>query len=371
MTSLLLVPFPPPGHTEPMAALAGQLRKDGHEVAVFAESGTTRWGMSKPVPPQMYACADGAALYRHMFLGDIADMTRDIVDLAGQCEAELIVTDVLMPGGGLAAELTGLPWVSLSCAPLPELDSFRAFLPEPAVASFAPQGTRESLGLPADDDRNLLGRTSGRLHLIPTTPFFAGFPELPAQVTLVGPLVPLPPGRQAQAPSARPCVAVTTSSNPMSQLALVEARYLSAVVDALAGLDLTGLVTHEATGRPPANVRFLGRTPHDALFDQCAAVVTHGGWGAVSRALLRGLPLVLVPFYGDQPYIAARCADLGTGIVLPADTVTAAALREAIQAVIEEPRYAKAAAGLAAELLAADPLATASSMITSSHASEG
>jgi|HubBroStandDraft_1064217.scaffolds.fasta_scaffold00881_14 UDP:flavonoid glycosyltransferase YjiC (YdhE family) len=371
MTSLLLVPFPPPGHTEPMTALAARLREDGHTVTVFAESGTTRWGLRRPLPPQMYASADGAALYRHLFFGDIVAMTSDIVDLADECGAELIVADVLMPGGGLAAELAGLPWVSLSCAPVPVLDSFRLFIPDHAVPSFAPRSTRESLGLPAGDERNLLGRTSGRLHLIPATPRFSGFPELPAHVALVGPLAAVPDLHADRPPAARPVVAVTSSSNPMAWLTLVQDRYLSAVRQALAGLEVTGLIAHEAAGRPPPNVRFLGRTPHDALFDRCDAVVTHAGWGTVSRALLRGLPLVLVPFYGDQPYIAARCADLGAGIVLPADTVTAAQLRDAIRAVIEEPGYRKAAGELADELRAAAPLATASSMITSLRVLEG
>jgi UDP:flavonoid glycosyltransferase YjiC (YdhE family) len=368
MTSLLLVPFPPAGHTEPMAALAARLRQDGHTVTVFAESSLTRWGMRRPVSPGMCASADGAALYRRMFFGDVADMTRDILDLARECEAELIVTDVLMPGGGLAAELAGLPWASLSCSPLPVFDAYRAFIPEPAVACFGPRGVRESLGLPADDDRNLLGRTSGRLHLIPATPRFAGFPELPAQAPLVGPFAVIPeerPGSPKRPPTGPPGVAVTFSGNAMAQMTQVQDRYLNTVVEALTGLEVTGLVAHDATGRAPGNVRFVGRTPHEALFDRCAAVVTQAGWGTVARAVLRGLPLVLVPFYGDQPYIAARCADLGVGIALPAGTVTAAELREAIRAVLEQPGYRKAAAELAAEFTAAAPLATASSLITS------
>ncbi len=364
---VLLVPFPPPGHTEPMAALGAQLRADGHTVTVFAESATTRWSLNQPVPSQMYAAADGAALFRHLFLGDVVDMARDIVDVADACGAELIVADVMMPGGGLAAELAGLPWASVSCCPVPVLDAYRTFIPEHAVAAFAPGPTREALGLPAGDDRNLLGRVSGRLHLIPTTPHLAGFPELPAQVALVGPLAPLPP-EPREAPAGRPTVVVTASTHSLAALggrAFVQDRYLSAAVEALAGLDVAGLVTHDGTGRPPANVTFLGRVPHDELLDACTAVVTHAGWGTVSRALVRGLPLVLVPISGDQPYIAARCADLGLGIALAAESVTAAGIRDAVRAVIEEPRYRKAALELAAELRAIAPLATASSLISS------
>jgi hypothetical protein len=48
----------------------------------------------------MYAAAGGGALFRHLFLGDVADMTRDVVDLAEACGAELIVADVMMPVAG-------------------------------------------------------------------------------------------------------------------------------------------------------------------------------------------------------------------------------------------------------------------------------
>jgi len=374
---VLLVPFPPAGHTEPMAALGTRLRGDGHRVTVFAESDTTRWHLHQPVPPQMYATADSATLYRYLFLGDVVAMARDIVDLAGACGAEVVVTDVMMPGGGLAAELAGLPWASLSCCPVPALDAYRAFLPEHAVAAFDPGSTREALGLPADD-RNLLGRTSGRLHLIPTTPAFAGPQDLPAHVALVGPFAPLPPV-PLPVPSGPPVVVVTASTHATAALggrAFVQDRYVAAAVEALGGLAVTGLVTRDpvsGTGcaRPPANVRFLGPVPHEELFDRTTAVVTHAGWGTVSRALVRGLPLVLVPVSGDQPYIAARCAELGLGIALVAETVTPAELRDAVRAVVEEPRYRKATRELAAELRAMAPLATASSMITSMPASEG
>jgi len=381
MTRALLVPFPDTGHTEPMAALAARLREDGHEVAVFAESQTTRWHLRQPLPQQMYATADAATLCRHLFLGDVADMARDIVDLACASRADLIVTDVMMPGGGLAAELTGLPWVSLSCSPVPVLDAFRTFIDEPMIAAFDPRSTREALDLPADDDRNLLGRTSDRLHLIPTTPTFAGHPELgepelPAAVALTGPFAPLPSARPDPGPEP-PVVVLTASTHSLSTLggrAAVQDRYVATAVDALAGLPVTGLVTRSipsGMGRAPTNVAFLGPVPHGELFDRANAVVTHAGWGTVGRALLRGLPLVLVPISGDQPYIAARCADLGLGITLPAETMSATDLREAIRAVVEEPRYRKAAGELAVELRAMAPLATASSLITSMPASEG
>jgi UDP:flavonoid glycosyltransferase YjiC (YdhE family) len=375
VTRLLLVPFPPAGHAEPMAALAERLRAQGHAVTVFTESAASRWSLDQPVPPEMYASADGGTLFRHLFLGDVVDMTLDIVDLAKACGAERIVADVMMPGGGLAAELTGLPWVSLSTTPVPALDSYRRFIPDHAGAAFAPHSTRAALGLPLDDERGLLARTSNLLHLILSTPRFADFPDLAPEVELVGPFAPQPCGPPRRERSARPTVVVSASTHSTASLGgrgFVQERYLSAAVRALAGLDVDGLVTaHAVAGPPPENVRILGHADHDALFDQAAAVVTHAGWGTVSRALVRGLPLVLVPISGDQPYIAERCADLGIGIALEAETVTAAELREAARAVLEDDRYRKAAGALAAELREAAPLATAVSLITSSRVSEG
>jgi UDP:flavonoid glycosyltransferase YjiC (YdhE family) len=360
-----------------MAALGEQLRADGHQVTVFTEAVAARWRLNAPIPPSMFASADGGALFRHVFLGDVADMARDIAELVRARGAELVVADVMMAGAGLAADLTGLPWVSLFYSPVPELDAYRRFMPDNAVDAFTPKSTLESLGLPLDDERNLLERTSGWLHLVPTTPRFAGFPELPPEVALVGPLTPVPAAPPAGA-AGRPVVVVTTTTNPpiaLRRQILDQDRYLAAAVEALAGLEVVGLVTHQRTGShghnggAAANVQFLGRIPHQELFGRAAAVVTHAGWGTVSRALAHGLPLVLVPFLGDQHYIAGRCVELGLGIALDAGSVTAAQLRAAVRAVLTEPGYRAAAAGFAAELRAAAPLPTASSLITSLPAS--
>jgi UDP:flavonoid glycosyltransferase YjiC (YdhE family) len=373
MTRVLLVPYPPAGHTEPMAALGARLRADGHAVTTFVESDTTRWHLNQPMSPRLYATADSATLCRHLFLGDVADQARDIVDGADAARADLIVSDVMMPGGGLAAELTGRPWVSLSCSPVPALEAYRTFVPEHIADAFDPRSTRAALGLPDTDDRNLLGRTSERLHLIPTTPAFAAWPDRPPSVALVGPFAAPSASPPDADTAAQPVVVVTASTHSLASLGArtyVQDRYVAAAVRALGGLDVEGLVTREGTGPAPANVQFLGPVPHEELFDRTTVVVTHGGWGTVSRALVRGRPLVLVPISGDQPYIAERCADLGLGIALTAEP-DATELRDAIRSVIEEPRYRKAAGELAAELRAMAPLATASSMITSLPALEG
>jgi UDP:flavonoid glycosyltransferase YjiC (YdhE family) len=63
----------------------------------------------------------------------------------------------------------------------------------------------------------------------------------------------------------------------------------------------------------PENVFQLDAVPHDWLFPQMAAVVHHGGSGTTAAGLRAGVPSILVPFFGDQPYWGRRVHALGVG----------------------------------------------------------
>ncbi|HEY8480174.1 MAG TPA: glycosyltransferase [Spirillospora sp.] len=53
--------------------------------------------------------------------------------------------------------------------------------------------------------------------------------------------------------------------------------------------------------------------PHAWLFPRVAAVVHHGGAGTTAAGLRAGVPTVVCPFFGDQPYWGERVATLGAG----------------------------------------------------------
>ncbi|KAJ0405261.1 hypothetical protein P43SY_006946 [Pythium insidiosum] len=52
------------------------------------------------------------------------------------------------------------------------------------------------------------------------------------------------------------------------------------------------------------------------LHDAVVAMVSHGGYGSVTEAVLAGKPLVLVPFYGDQFLNVVYAQDVGIGVQL-------------------------------------------------------
>ncbi|GAA2906593.1 glycosyl transferase [Actinoplanes cyaneus] len=57
----------------------------------------------------------------------------------------------------------------------------------------------------------------------------------------------------------------------------------------------------------------VGEISHPALFKRVAAVVHHGGSGTTHTAARAGVPQVIVPHGGDQPYWAERVTALGIG----------------------------------------------------------
>lgn len=66
-----------------------------------------------------------------------------------------------------------------------------------------------------------------------------------------------------------------------------------------------GGLDHEGMGQND-RVFVVRHAPHDWLFQRVSAAVHHGGAGTTAAAVRAGIPSIIVPFYGDQPFWA-RC----------------------------------------------------------------
>jgi UDP:flavonoid glycosyltransferase YjiC (YdhE family) len=114
---------------------------------------------------------------------------------------------------------------------------------------------------------------------------------------------------------------------------------------------------------PPWAVVGLGR--QDELLSHADLVICGGGHGMVSKSLLAGVPLVVVPGGGDQWEIANRVVRQGSAqLVRP---LTAAALAAAVREVLSSPRYREAAQRAGASIAeVADPVRACHEALTRS-----
>jgi UDP:flavonoid glycosyltransferase YjiC (YdhE family) len=148
--------------------------------------------------------------------------------------------------------------------------------------------------------------------------------------------------------------------------------YYAAVYEAAAELPARVLLT---LGQPDADVEALGPTPANLRVERWVApadvlahadvVVSHGGFGTTLGAIAAGLPLVVVPLFGDQPDNARRIEAVGAGAAVWPDpaappeamrsSIDPVALRAAVTTVLEDPAYRRVATRLAAEMAALPP----------------
>lgn len=66
--------------------------------------------------------------------------------------------------------------------------------------------------------------------------------------------------------------------------------------------------------------------------------ITHGGMLGTIEAVHAGVPMVIIPFFGDQPTNALLLEERGLGTILQYNNITTESLIEKIQEVLEDPR---------------------------------
>ncbi|CAM5470570.1 UDP-glucose:sterol glucosyltransferase OS=Streptomyces glaucescens OX=1907 GN=SGLAU_30125 PE=4 SV=1 [Streptomyces glaucescens] len=81
------------------------------------------------------------------------------------------------------------------------------------------------------------------------------------------------------------------------------------------------------------------------LFPRAAAVIHGAAFGTTADTLRAGVPHVTVPCWADGPYWAARLAEIGVAPApVPFQRMTGERLRQAVAAVLDDPRPAERAA---------------------------
>ncbi|BBX07227.1 glycosyltransferase [Mycolicibacterium aichiense] len=274
---------------------------------------------------------------------------------------DLIVSDVITVCGGMAAELIGTPWVELNPQPLyrpsrglPPLGSglapgtgVRGRLRDAILRALTARSWKEGerqrsaarvqIGLPARDPGPVR-------RLIATLPALeVPRPDWPAEAVVVGPLhfeptdavLPVPPGDGpviVVAPSTAAIGAQGVTELVLEHL--VPGHTLPAgsrvVISRLGGEELDV---------PPWATVGLGR--QDELLTHADLVICGGGHGMLSKTLLAGVPMVVIPGGGDQWELANRVVRQGSARLIRPLAVEA--LVAEVGEVLSSPGYREAA----------------------------
>ena len=375
-----VVAGPDPGHAFPALALCLKFQAAGHAPTLLTGVewvGTARAAgvdAAELLGLDVTAADDdadaGAKIHRRA-----ARMAVQNVPLLRELAPDLVVSDVITACGGMAAELLGIPWVELNPHPLylpskglPPLGSglapgvgLRGRVRDAAMRAMTARSWRQGLrqravaragiGLPAHDPGPVR-------RLIATLPALeVPRPDWPAEAVVVGPLHFEPTSDVLAVPAGEgPLVVVapstaTTGTTGMAEVALqclVPGQVLPpgarVAVSRLGGADLE---------LPPWAVAGLGR--QDELLSHADLMICGGGHGIVAKALLAGVPMVVVPGGGDQWEMANRVVRQGSAqLIRP---LGPEALAAAVREVLSCPGYAEAARAAGAGVVdVADPV---------------
>ncbi len=321
----------------------------------------------------------------------------DLLDAATKPErADLLLLGELNYAGPLVAEVTGIKWASYVLAPL---SFFSAF--DPPVLPMYPRLARADKTVPGlgrvikrlarfvsrkwpqpiYDLRTELGleRAANPLFDAKHSPYLAlalfsqvlgkEQKDWPAHTKITGFCfydsdagnAALPPHLEAFLQSGPAPVVFTLGSAAV--LAAGRFYEFSAKAAVRLGVRAVLLIGSDERNRPPQalpeTICVAEYAPYSALFSRSALVVHQGGVGTTAQCLRAGKPMLIMPYSHDQPDNARRMRRLKVARVIQRANYLPVRVARKLREMLEEPKFAKRAAQVAARLKSEDGVASA------------
>lgn len=391
------------GDTRPLAALCRALIDAGHRVHLLADTATlgsaTTLGVSATALAGdiRKALQPGKPTSPAQTTRDLAEITnanteawlREIVAAAQGCDA-IIVSALASFVGLSAAEYLGIQVIGAGFIPITPTAAFGSpFLPPAIVPRWLNKTSHKLINSAVW--RLLRKRTNAARASVCRLPARRGvFTDHPILWGVSPSLVPRPDDYPTNAWICGQWLAPASEWSPPQDLneflaageppvyvgfgsmaGLLPPGVLNELVAGLGGrraLLYPGWGEIRAAQLPP-NILVVRDTPHSWLFPRTSTVIHHGGAGTTHSAARAGVPSVVVPFAGDQPFWADRLQRLG---VAPAPlklmSMPASDLAERL-AFAQRPEVRARAAALGSQMRSEDGLANAMAAITTLMAS--
>ncbi len=418
MARIVLSTFGSLGDLHPFLAIAGELRRRGHQ-PLIATSAVYRNKVEAeniefaPVRPDVGELLESPGLLRKIwhpargteylirdYLAPCIEQSYEDLSRASK-GADLLLTHVVVYAGPAVAAVSGLPWLSVALQPSIFLSATDPpILPAAWLRQLYPLGRRVIAGLfalgkarvrywvqPVIDLRRRLGLSirenpvfEGAFSPLGTLALFsrhfaAPQPDWPPGVTVTGFVLydQLGMGEQREDAAALagflaagppPVLFTLGSSAVMEPGTFFEQSIAAAQKLGVRAVLLIGNQSRDIfQGRLSDSMFTAGYAPYSTLMPHAAAIVHQGGIGTTAQALHAGRPMLVVPWGHDQPDNAERLRRLGVARTLERRRYTAETAVRELRPLLEQPQYSEAAKELRGRLLREDGLATAADKI--------
>ena len=362
MAAIFFFSLPAHGHVNPTLPLVRELTSRGHrvlyyDVEAFREKIEAAGAQFVPIdaymPPAPEDIDRRAGKDFASLIEMAADLTLSLNERVAQDVAEhhpaCVVGDSVCIWGKLLARRHGLPFICSTTTFAFNDQSARLMKRQPGEV------LRMLLGMPrmarklrqlrehghdAPDVISLIGNDTKTPTIVYTSRLFQPMAEtFGDSYAFVGPSVMQ---RYPRRPHDRPLVYVSlgTVLNNAPDFYRSALQALSGMAcDAI--LSIGDAVDPAALGPVPGNVRIFPRVNQLEVLAGADVFLTHCGMNSVSESLLCGVPMVLFPQHGEENAVAIRCEQLGAGLRLKRPS--ASCIRSALEAVLGDDRYRRAA----------------------------
>lgn len=336
------------GDVQPFIALAQGLACAGHTVTlashpvmkILVESHGVTFA---PIGPDIDLAQEVAAIRRqarHAAIGLIHGMRfgfemleRSHDDILLQChKADLVVVPTAVAAGKNEAEISNLPYLSVTLMPwaIPWHDPKRPIVKRVVyraidglvhlITTQPLNRIRKRQGLPPVGKE---GFASTRLNLVPVSPaVYAPNPLWDPQHRVVGywfadaPYDWQPPADLLSfLENGDPPVVVTLGAMSLGDADALESASL--FVGAIQQVGVRAILQGWEAGVKgltlPPSIYAAGSLPHSWLLPRCAGIVHHGGYGTTAAGLRAGIPALVIPHIADQFYWGQQIHELGAG----------------------------------------------------------
>ena len=92
-------------------------------------------------------------------------------------------------------------------------------------------------------------------------------------------------------------------------------------------------------GEMPDNVYISNYLPQIEVLKKADAFVSHGGMNSVTEAIRYGVPMVVIPFSGDEPSVARALREKQIGVVIEKENIDYDLLKQSVEELIYDEKY--------------------------------